>query len=120
MREKLRKYVRVLRIELEDLAEDLNIMADLYAQRERRNEITDYVFLGNVSLLKSEMSGIETVIRSIDEVPVERFGSLDALVDYMDRLFRMRTMHAGYPEAVYSLVKRKLSKVSQYIQSIDE
>jgi len=78
------------------------------------------VFLGNVSLLTSEISGIETIMRSIDEVPVDRFGNLDALVDYMDRLFRMRTMHAGYPEAVYALVKRKLSKVSQYIQSIDE
>ena len=120
MREKLNKYLKVLRIELEDMEEDLSIMRELYGQRERRDEITEYVFLENVSLLKSVISGIEVLNRSIDDIPRDEFADLDELVDYVDRLFRDRTAHAGYPEAVYSLVRRKLTKVSRYIHSTDE
>ena len=119
MREKLHKYVKVLRVELEDLAEDLKLMEELYGQREKRDEITDYVFLENVSLLQSEISGIESIIRSLEEIIVERYSSLDELVEEVDSHFRKRTKDSAYPEAVYSLVKRKLSKVARYIQSTD-
>ncbi len=119
MRQKLPKYLKVLRIELEDLSEDLEVMKDLYGQRGRRDEITDYVFLENVSLLKSEIAGVEAAIRSMDEIPVDRFRNLDELVDYIDKLFRERTAGAGYPEAVYALVRRKLAKVSRYVLSLD-
>ena len=116
---KLAKYLKVLRIELEDLETDLAVMKDLYDLREQQEEITDYVFLENVALLKSEIAGVESLIRSIDDIPVERFQHLDEFVDYIDSLFRERTKHSGYPESVYALVRRKLSKVSRYILSTE-
>ncbi len=116
---KLAKYLKVLRIELEDLEADLEVMKDLYDRREAQEEITEYVFLENVSLLKSEIAGVESLIKSIDDIPIEQFSNLDEFVDYVDGLFRERTEHSGYPESVYALVKRKLSKVSRYIMSTD-
>ena len=116
---KLAKYLKVLKIELEDLEEDLEVMKELYDRREQRNEITDYVFLENVALLKTEIAGVESLVKSIDDIPVDQFSHLDEFVDYVDALFRERTEHSGYPEAVYALVKRKLSKVSRYILSTD-
>jgi hypothetical protein len=117
MRQKIAKYLKVLRVELQDLEEDLAIMADLYGQRERRDEITGYVFLENVSVLKGEIAGIESIIRSMDDLPVERFGNLGDFVEHIGELFRERSRAAGYPDGVYALVKRKLDKVRQYIES---
>ena len=120
MREKLGKFAKVLRIELEDLEEDLKLLADLYNQREERKEITGYVFLENISLVKSEISGIEQIIRSLDDIVIDSFSSLDEFVEHVDDRFRQKTQDMGFPEAVYALVKRKLLKVSSYIHGSEE
>ena len=117
MKQKLEKYLQVLRIELEDIETDLELMADVYNQREKRDEITEHVFLENVSVLKSEISGIALIIRTIEDVHVEQFGNLAAFVEYLDAMFRERTKHSSYPEGVYRMVKRKLTKVQRYIES---
>ncbi|MAG13193.1 MAG: hypothetical protein CMN78_01215 [Spirochaetales bacterium] len=120
MREKYQKYLKVLKIELEDLEEDLLLMAKIYQQREANNEITDYVFLENLTLLQSEISGIEQILKSIDTIDVDSFKTLDEMVEHVDVEFREKTEKSNFPEAVYALVKRKLSKVSAYIHSDDE
>ncbi len=120
MKEKLQKYLKVLRVELEDLEEDLKLMSDLYSQREEREEITDYVLNENLSLLKMEIAGIHKVVESIDEIAVEKYSSLDEMIDHIDSIFRERTRDAGFPDSVSELVKRKLLKVARYIQSGDE
>ena len=117
MREKLKKYLKVLRIELEDLEEDLQVMADIYNQREKRNEITGYVFLENMSLLKSEIYGIEQIIESLDGIVVDRYKSLEDMIEHVDQEFRNKTEDSGFPEACYALVKRKLLKVTKYMES---
>ena len=119
MREKRKKYLKVLRIELEDLQEDLELMADLYNQRDANAEITPYVFLENVSLLQAEITGIENIIRSIDDIVIDRFETLNELVDYSDQAFQKLTKEAGYPDAVYELVRRKLRKVARYLREND-
>ena len=117
MREKYQKYLKVLKIELEDLEEDLLLMAKIYQQREKDNEITDYVFLENLSLLQSEISGIERIIQSVNTIDVANFKTLDEMVEHADAVFRTQTEDANFPESVYALVKRKLKKVSAYIHS---
>ena len=117
MRQKLEKYLKVLRIELEDIETDLEMMAEVYNQREKRGEITDYVFLENVSVLKSEISSIDSIISRIEDEHSEEFQDLGAFVEHLDSIFRERTEHASYPQGVYDLVKRKLTKVQRYIES---
>ena len=96
------------------------LMAKIYQQREANNEITDYVFLENLTLLQSEISGIEQILKSIDTIDVDSFKTLDEMVEHVDVEFREKTEKSNFPEAVYALVKRKLSKVSAYIHSDDE
>ena len=120
MKEKIPKYVKVLKIELEDLEEDLLVMAEIYHQREQKDEITDYVFLENLTLLQSEIAGIETMLRSLNDIEYESYSSLDELVEYIEKEFRRKTDASGFPESVYALVKRKLTKVSKYIENAEE
>jgi len=120
MREKIRKYKKVLRIELEDLQEDLLMMAEIYHQRELKREITDYVFLENLSLLQSEIAGIDSIIGSLEGVNPDDFASIEECAEYISEQFRKKTQDAGFPDSVFALVNRKLVKVSKYILSSED
>ena len=120
MKEKIKKYTRILRIELEDLQEDLLMMAEIYHQRELKREITDYVFLENLSLLQSEIAGIDNIIESLDDINPDDFSSIKQFAEYISEEFKKRTEAAGFPDSVFELVNRKLVKVSHYILEPDE
>ena len=76
MKEKIEKYTKILKIELEDLEKDLLMMAEIYHQRELKKEITDYVFLENLSLLQSEIAGIDNIIESLEEIDPKDFTTI--------------------------------------------
>ena len=58
MNAKVRKYLDILKIELEDLIVDLEFSEAILSKRLKEHEITEYVFLENISLLKKEILGM--------------------------------------------------------------
>jgi hypothetical protein len=120
MKAKIGKYRQILKIELEDLEKDLLIMAEIYHQREQKKEITDYVFLENLSLLQSEIAGIDNIIESLEEIDISKFNTVEEFVSYITEEFRKETKEDGFPESVFALVSRKLNKVTRYLLSSEE
>ena len=120
MKEKIEKYTKILKIELEDLEKDLLIMAEIYHERELKKEITDYVFLENVSLLQSEIAGIDNIIESLKDIDPADFTSVEEFAVVIADEFRKKTEDAGFPESVFALVNRKLKKVTRYLLSSEE
>ena len=120
MKDKISKYMKVLKIELEDLTEDLLVMAEIYHQRELKGEITDYVFLENLTLLQSEISGIDNILEFMDDFVPDKYSNIDEFVEALDSAFRTKSEDAGFPDSVYALVKRKLTKVSKYIKQTED
>ena len=62
------KFLEILKVELNDLGSDLDVLVDEYKKRKSKNEITEYVFLENLAVLKREMYGIDNLIEAIDSV----------------------------------------------------
>ena len=120
MKEKIEKYTKILKIELEDLEKDLLMMAEIYHQRELKKEITDYVFLENLSLLQSEIAGIDNIIESLEEIDPKDFTTIEQFAVFIAEEFRKKTEAAGFPESVFALVERKLKKVTRYLLSSEE
>ncbi|MEW5817060.1 MAG: hypothetical protein AB1798_16900, partial [Spirochaetota bacterium] len=112
---KLKKYLKVLKIEMEDLVEDLNTLKNLYNRRKNKGEITHYVFLENFGLLTEEISGINGLLSFLETVQTDKYTTLDEMIADIDRIFRERTKHYGFPEAVYVLIHRKMKKVTNYV-----
>jgi len=92
--------------------EDLSI---LYARRRKGEEITEYVYRENEALLSREISGLKTVIASIDDIALERYGSVGALAAGVDDMIQKKVVEYEDPEAVYGIAKRKLLKVLRYV-----
>jgi len=118
MDNKTRKYLKLLKIELEDLIIDLEFGEEVMAKRLEDHEITEYVFMENIGLLKKEVLGIEK-LKKVVEAEGSDDKSIDDLKALLEVYFTREIKAAGLPNVVSLLVKRKLEKISLYM-SIDE
>ena len=112
------KYLEILKIELEDLVYDLEFGEQVLMKRLKEHEITEYVFLENIGLLKKEILGIERVQKVIEKARAEN-KTISELGEVLEEYFAHEIRAAGLPNVVTLLVKRKLEKVNRYM-SIDE
>ncbi|MDC7225748.1 MAG: hypothetical protein PQJ61_03165 [Spirochaetales bacterium] len=118
METKTKKYLSILKIELEDLIEDLEFGEAALARRLKEHEITEYVFLENVGLLKKEILGIERVKIMLNESD-KNIQSIEELRNHVEAYFKDEIRSAGLPHVVFNLISRKLDKVSRYM-SLEE
>ena len=63
-----RKYLDILRLEIEDLIEDIGVVVNEYKRRRDLGEITNYVFLENLAVLHNELLGVDDMMEMLDNV----------------------------------------------------
>jgi hypothetical protein len=116
MKDLLHKFIGILKVELEDLESDIGDLLEICQRRKDNREITDYVYLENKTLLLNEIAALKSLIHSLDGLDTAKFASQDEMFTEVQRLIQARTRESAFPEAVYSLVKRRLDKVVQYLR----
>ncbi len=110
-----RKYLDILRIEIEDLTEDIGLVVNEYKRRRDREEITNYVFLENLAVLHNELLGVDNMMEMLDSIDPDAYDRLDDMVADIEIKIRNKIKDSYLAEALYPLVKRKLEKVSKYL-----
>jgi hypothetical protein len=115
MKDLLRKFLGILKLELEDLEGDIGDLLEVCQRRKDQREITDYVYMENKTLLLNEIAAIKSLIHSLDDLDTARFATQQQMFQEVDLLIHAKTRESAFPEAVYSLVKRRLDKVTQYL-----
>jgi len=115
-----KKYLGILRIEIEDLVEDIGILVEDYRKRQQRGEITNYVFLENLAVLYHEVSGVNSLVEVIDSINPDDYEDLDAMIEDIEGRIRTRVEKAHLAEPLYPLVKRKLEKVAEFVSRAQE
>ena len=75
-----RKYLDILRIEIEDLTEDIGLIVNEYKRRRDREEITNYVFLENLAVLHNELLGVDNMMEMLDSIDPDAYDRLDDMV----------------------------------------
>ena len=65
MKEKLKKYLKILTIEFEESIVYLEYLLEAHRFREAQGDITHYVYLEDVTVLKNELSGINNCLETI-------------------------------------------------------
>jgi hypothetical protein len=116
MHNKMKKFLQILKVELEELEDELIMFGEMHQQRERSGEITTYVFRENMNLIKNEISGLQEILRSVDSFVPARYRSFEEMVEDLDRKIKERLRESEHADAAYELVKRKLQKVHRYIR----
>lgn len=120
MKEKIKKFFKILYVEIEDAQEDLEFLADLHTQREQRGEITQYVFRENLSLIKKEIDFVRVILEQFHELSELNYASLDDLIRDLDDKIRKKVEESGCADAVYTILRRKMEKVKRYVENTTE
>jgi len=115
MKDLKRKYLKLLNLEIEDLREDIEALMQDTQNRMARHEITHYVCLENLALLKNDILSIENVERILREVHAEDYEELEALVKDIERRFSQAVAPHCCPEAPLLILRRKLGKLARYV-----
>jgi hypothetical protein len=111
MRNIIKNFLMILKVEIEDLAADIEL---LLAENQRKKEagtITDYVFLENQALFRHELLGVQSFNRILEQTDPAGFTTLDDLIAFLRDAFR----EGGYVRAINICIERKMKKVAGYV-----
>lgn len=112
---KIDKFIRVLKVELEDLEQDLISVEESYRHKWEEEEISNYVFLENMAALREELGGIHKILGDLASVDAGSFKDIDQFVDHFLKLIKDNRDNVDLPEGVYRLLRRKIMKVRNFI-----
>jgi len=115
MRAALNKFIRIFRIELEDLEEDINDLLEILEKRRDSQEITNYVYMENKGILLNEIACVHELLDSISSIDANKYESVEAMIAEVRNMLDQRIQDCDFPEVVHSLVQRKFEKVSTYV-----
>ena len=113
---KVSRFMKILKVELEDLEEDVLLLMNLYKEREVKHDITRYASLENLTVLANELAGLKDIFNSFDHFPLSEYKKIQPLADDLEILLKKRIKDAQLPGAVYDIVRRKLNKVISYVE----
>ena len=111
MRNIITNFVAILKVEIEDLAADIELLLAECQRKKDAGTITDYVYMENMALFRHELLGVRSFGRILTQTDPSRFEKLDDLVAYLKEAFR----EGGYVRAINICVERKMTKVTRYV-----
>jgi len=111
MRHVIKNFVAILKVEIEDLAADIELLLTENQRKKDAGTITDYVYLENQALFRHELLGVQSFARILAQTDPDTFEKLDDLIVHLRDAFR----EGGYVRAINICVERKMKKVTQYV-----
>lgn len=110
-----RKYIKLLRVELEDLEE--HVEEQILANRERyaRREESEYVCLENVAVLGNEECGVRRCCELLERIDADQYENVEALVEDLKTRFRARVRECGLEPLANVFIEPKLDRLKAYV-----
>jgi hypothetical protein len=113
----IRLFLKLLHAELEDLAEDIELIDQLCLKRFEENQISSYVFKENDALLRRELDSIAKLSKIVDAIDATLYKNVEELEAELLKLLREQVARFEEPEAIVVFLKRKIDKIHSYITS---
>ena len=112
-----RHFLRLFRVELDDLIEDIQIRIDINEKRFRDDKITEYVHLENEAVLKRQVGALEKFTEIVDVIDPSNYKDTAGIE--ADLLVRSSDFVSKFEdtEAVSLLLRRKIEKVRVFIST---
>jgi hypothetical protein len=110
-------FIKILRIELDDLKEDIEQLISECREKMEHPKLNEYVYLENLAVLKNELLGLGHFSRILDSMDVAGFADLDATIEAVKQAFSDEIERCGLAPAAVLLVDRKIEKVRQFVET---
>ena len=115
MRAVKQNYLRILRIELEDLHEDIERLIEQCRKSRDCGSVSEKVFMQNLATFKNELLGVNAFQAVLDAVDPNQFETLEAMIENIRSQFLSLIRSHGLVPALSIYVNRKLDKVARYV-----
>ncbi len=115
MHEMKKKYMKILRIEIEDLREDINDLIEHCKKESETEIISSYVSQENIVIFRKELSELEIFFKILDSIDPDKFENLDELIEFIRDRFTEKIKEFGLIRAIGKFIDRKMIKVKKYV-----
>lgn len=115
MKRRKKNYLQIMRIELDDLKEDIEFMITKCHQDHENGKITERVLLENVTLFKNEIMGVDKFSFILNRTDPDEFETLDDMISHIKDIFKKTRRVNEIAEAINVCIERKLTKVEKYV-----
>ena len=110
-------FLRLLKVELQDLVEDIQDLDEHLQHRLEDEEISEYGFKENDAFFRRELDSLTKFRNLVDGIKHGDYKDTGAMTsDLLGKLERS-TAESGDPEAVLGLVSRKFRKLEDYLHN---
>lgn len=116
MQEKIRIFLKMFVLELEDLHKDIELLIERYTDEHDHDVISNYVFLENLAVVKNELFGIDSFVVDVRKLRSDDYTDVHQLIDFLKTLLLNRCHEKGIVSAAFILAERKMKKVLSYIE----
>lgn len=116
MKDLYRKFLKILRVELEDLQEDFDLFIGVMDSRHESGQITDYVYNENLAVIRNEVMGLKDCIRGCEDYGLLGKAPVDEIAAAIKHRFHERLREHGYVPALYALLDKRIDKIASYLK----
>lgn len=115
MNKPVKAFLNILRVELQDLEEDLLQLVEDAREKHDCEKITHYVYLENLAVIRCEIFGVNGIAKRFNEMDPDAFEDLDHLIESLKSEMLNEKSRDLLPDGVLRMVDRKMEKVKDYI-----
>jgi hypothetical protein len=108
-------FLKILKVELEEIENDIDLLIKLYRSRYEKREITNYVLQENDALLEREISCLKKLVTVIDTFDPDEYQDNETFVFGLLAFLDSFVKENQFPHAVFLLAEQRLQKVVKYI-----
>jgi len=117
MRATKERFLALLRMELEDMKEDLAALMKHCAAQKEQGEISEYVYRENMAVYENLHAGVGCLARTLAEVEHDEYPDIPSLITGIEGRCREQLTERVLPGGMAGTLKRKMEKITTYLQS---
>ncbi|MGN6712614.1 hypothetical protein [Anaerocolumna jejuensis] len=112
---KINKYVDILRIELNDLMNEINEHVETSHREHSDRVIKNFTYHGNLTIYEKQLEGIRQTIKLLEEMNFTDYKSINDLVDDLTERMKIYFTTRGILEGGYHLTLGRVEGVRDYV-----
>jgi hypothetical protein len=113
MREKVKKFLSMLIVEIDDLEDSFRTLMNTSDERFKQHDITGYVWTENRALLQREINLLEMTKKEVHRLDPEHLHNME---EARSTVLTTLNGFADMPAAIPDLVEKRMNKILRYIQ----
>ncbi|HNQ96496.1 MAG TPA: hypothetical protein PKH81_00195 [Treponemataceae bacterium] len=113
---KIRKFINILKVEIEDMQEDCEHLIEQSHKKREQGLYTDYVLMENVSVYRSQIDALTELVEKIEEEDWSGYNTVEEASNKITTIVPQLIKKGDFPEYTIDLVSRKMEKILQFLE----